>query len=138
MKYVVSACLLGRNCKYSGGNNFNEKLVKFLEGHEVIEVCPEVEGGLPTPRVPVELVNGIAINKDGVNVHKEFSKGVELILKRIEGMEIEACILQPRSPSCGKGKRYDGTFSGTLMDGNGLLAQALLDAGYKVLTVDEI
>lgn len=71
-KVVVSACLLGRNCKYSGGNNYSEKLHKWLEGKEVIEVCPEVAGGLPTPRTPVELVNGVATDRDGISRDTEF------------------------------------------------------------------
>lgn len=75
MKIMVSACLLGENCKYNGGNNRNEKVLEFIKGHEVIPVCPEVMGGLPTPRVPSEIVNGVVTSRDGRNVDKEFRTG---------------------------------------------------------------
>ena len=139
MKYAVSACLLGENCKYSGGNNYHEKLCRFLEGHEVVKLCPEVMGGLPTPRTPIELKDGIAVNKDGENVHRQLTAGVRACLELLKNEGgIECVILQPRSPSCGVGKIYDGTFRGELTDGNGLLAEELLKNGYKVISADEI
>ena len=137
-KIAVSACLLGENCKYSGGNNKNEAVLKFVEGKEVIPVCPEVAGGLPTPRVPVELVNGMAINRDGINVDKEFRLGVERILNKLENEDVELVILQPRSPSCGTKQIYDGTFTGNLISGQGMLAKALIEKGYKVVEPDEL
>ena len=136
MKYAVSACLLGENCKYSGGNNRCDTLCRYLEGHEVIRLCPEVMGGLPIPRTPIELVDGIAVNKAGENVHREMMQGVERCLAMLRGEKIECVILQPRSPSCGVGRIYDGTFTGTLKDGNGLLAQKLTECGYPVMTAD--
>ena len=72
MKIMVSACLLGENCKYNGGNNLSKKVLEFIKGHEVISVCPEVMGGLPIPRIPAEIVNGVVTTKDGHNVDKEF------------------------------------------------------------------
>ena len=137
-KIAVSACLLGENCKYSGGNNKNEAVLKFVEGKEVIPVCPEVAGGLPIPRVPVELVNGMAINRDGLNVDKEFRLGVERMLNKLENEDVELVILQPRSPSCGTKQIYDGTFTGTLVDGQGMFAKALIEKGYKVVEPDEL
>ena len=137
-KIAVSACLLGENCKYSGGNNKNEAVLKFVEGKEVIPVCPEVAGGLPTPRVPVELVNGMAINRDGINVDKEFRLGVERILNKLENEDVELVILQPRSPSCGTKQIYDGTFTGTLIPGQGMFVKALIEKGYKVVEPDEL
>jgi len=137
-KIAVSACLLGENCKYSGGNNKNEAVLKFVEGKEVIPVCPEVAGGLPIPRVPVELVNGMAINRDGINVDKEFRLGVERMLNKLENEDVELVILQPRSPSCGTKQIYDGTFTGTLVDGQGMFAKALIEKGYKVVEPDEL
>ena len=137
-KVVVSACLMGRNCKYSGGNNYNEKLHKWLEGKEVIEVCPEVAGGLPTPRTPVELVNGVATDCDGISRDAEFHSGSRLILQELEGEEIDCVILQSRSPSCGVKQIYDGTFSGHLIPGHGIFAKDLIDKGYKVIDVEEI
>ena len=138
--YAVSACLMGRNCKYNGGNNFSERLVRFLEkeGARVIEICPETAGGLPVPRASVELVNGIAMNTKGENVHREFSMGVVRCLGQLKGQKIEAVILQPRSPSCGVGRIYDGTFSKKLIPGNGLMVQALIREGYKVISLDEM
>ena len=138
MAIIVSACLLGENCKYNGGNNFNEKLVSYLEGKEVIPVCPEVEGGLPTPRVPSEIVNGVVTNKEGINVDAEFRTGVEVILKRIQGKDIEYAILQSRSPSCGSKEIYDGTFSKTLIKGQGVFAKALTEAGIKIIDIEDI
>ena len=131
-KVVVSACLLGRNCKYSGGNNYSEKLHKWLEGKEVIEVCPEVAGGLPT------LVNGVATDRDGISRDTEFHWGSSLILKELAGEEIECVILQSRSPSCGVKQIYDGTFSGQLIPGQGIFARDLIEQGYKVVDVEDI
>ena len=137
-KVVVSACLLGRNCKYSGGNNYSVKLHKWLEGKEVIEVCPEVAGGLPTPRTPVELVNGVATDRGGISRGAEFHLGSSLILKKLEGEEIDCVILQSRSPSCGVKQIYDGTFSGQLIPGQGIFARDLIEQGYKVVDVEDI
>ena len=138
MAIIVSACLLGENCKYNGGNNYNEKLISYLEGKEVIPVCPEVEGGLPTPRVPSEIVNGIVINKEGVNVDTEFRKGVDVIMKRIQDKKIEYAILQSRSPSCGSKEVYDGTFSKTLVKGQGIFAKALTELGIKIIDIEDL
>ncbi len=137
MNIVVSACLLGTNCKYNGKNNRNEALLTWLADKHVIPVCPEVMGGLPTPRVSAELRGGIAINKEGENVHEAFTKGAACALQKLEGQEIDLAILQPRSPSCGARQIYDGTFSGTLIAGQGLFAKALTERGYCVLDVDE-
>ena len=137
-KIAVSACLLGENCKYSGGNNKNDKVLDFVKGREVIPVCPEVAGGLPTPRVPVELVDGVAINRDGINVDKEFHLGVERMINKLSGEDIDLVILQPRSPSCGTKQIYDGTFTGTLKPGKGMFAKALMEKGYKVVEPDEL
>lgn len=133
MKVLVSACLLGRNCKYNGGNNRNQRVLDFLEGKEVLEICPEVLGGLPTPREPVELVSGAATTVDGVSVHQAFEKGVALALDQIAKEDIQLAILQSRSPSCGVHQIYDGSFSGKLMEGEGLFARALREKGYQVL-----
>lgn len=137
-KVAVSACLLGENCKYNGGNNKNETVLKFIKDKEVIPVCPEVAGGLPIPRVPVELVGGIAVNREGVNVDKEFRLGVERMLDKLAGEEIDLVILQPRSPSCGTKQVYDGTFTGTLVDGQGMFARALAEKGYQVIDTEEL
>lgn len=137
MNIIVSACLLGRDCKYNGGNNYNQKIVDFCKGHKVIEVCPEVEGGLPIPRVPAEIVDGVVFNKNGFSVDKEYRAGTKAILDRIKGMKIDMAILQSRSPSCGSKKVYDGTFSGTLIDGQGIFAKEVINMGIKVIDSSE-
>ena len=138
MKIAVSACLLGHNCKYSGGNNRSQKVLDYIEGHEVIPVCPEVTGGMPTPRVPVELKDSKAINRDGEDVTEFFQRGVEKTMKKLDGQNIDLAILQPRSPSCGCKQIYDGTFTKTLIDGKGMFAQALADAGIPMIDGDDI
>lgn len=138
MKIAVSACLLGHNCKYSGGNNRSQKVLDYIEGHEVIPVCPEVTGGMPTPRVPVELKDSKAINRDGEDVTEFFQRGVEKTMEKLDGQNIDLAILQPRSPSCGCKQIYDGTFTKTLIDGKGMFAQALADAGIPMMDGDDI
>ncbi len=137
MKIAVSACLLGENCKYSGGNNYNEKLNKLLEGYDIVPVCPEVFGGLPTPRVPSEIVNGKVIMKDGTDVDKAFRKGAKTALKKVLDNNVSLCILQPGSPSCGTREIYDGSFSGKKIPGKGVFAKMLADAGITAFDADE-
>ena len=138
LKIAVSACLLGDDCKYNGGNNFSEKVAGFVEGHEVIPICPEVMGGLPTPREPSEIVNGVVRHKDGSSVDAEFRRGAELALKKVTGAGAELVILQSRSPSCGVREVYDGTFSGTLISGQDIFAKLLTENNIKVIDVSEI
>ena len=134
MKIMVSACLLGENCKYNGGNNRNSGLLQLLSGHTVIPVCPEVLGGLPTPRIPAEIVNGEVINRDGKSVDSEFREGARRALEKAKQEKPDLIILQSRSPSCGVKQRYDGTFSGTVTDGNGVTAELLMQHGIIVET----
>lgn len=138
MKIAVSACLLGENCKYDGGNNDSEKVHRFIQGHEVIAVCPEVAGGLPTPRVPAEIVNGIVTMKDGKNVDVEFRSGAQAEVNRILEQQVELCILQSRSPSCGVKQIYDGTFTGQKIPGQGIFAKMLCEKGIKVMDVEDL
>ncbi len=138
MKIAVSACLLGHNCKYNGDNNRSQKVLHFIEGHEVIPVCPEVAGGLPIPRIPVELQNGRAINANGEDVTEFFQAGTEKTIAKLAEEHIDLAILQPRSPSCGCKQIYDGTFSKTLIDGKGMFAQALAEAGIPMMDATEI
>lgn len=134
MKIMVSACLLGRNCKYNGGNNLDENVMAFLQGHEVIPVCPEEVLGVP--RVPMEIVDGVLINKEGVVVDEPIRRAVAQIVEAHP--EVELAILKSRSPTCGVKQVYDGTFSGVLVDGSGTLAQALKEAGIKVLDAEDV
>ena len=138
MKIAVSACLLGDNCKYNGGNNYSEKVAEFVKDHDVIPVCPEIMGGLPTPREPSEIVNGIVKHKDGSLVDAEFRKGAEVALKKIKDAKAELVILQSRSHSCGVRSIYDGTFSGTIISGQGVFAKLLIENDIKVLDVSEL
>ena len=138
MRIVVSACLLGENCKYNGKNNRNEALLQRLQGHEVIPVCPEVLGGLGVPRPCVELRQGVAYNQYGENVDAAFHAGVEKTLAQIEGQPIDLVVLQSRSPTCGVKQIYDGSFQKRLIDGQGMLAAALLARGYRVVDVEDV
>lgn len=138
MKIMVSACLLGENCKYNGGNNLSEKVMRFIEGHEVIPVCPEVMGGLPTPRVPSEIVNGVVMMADGRSVDEEFRKGAQIGLEIAKENNVDLVILQSRSPSCGVKQIYDGTFSGNKIEDQGVFAKLLTENGFRIVDVEDI
>lgn len=138
MKIMVSACLAGENCKYNGKNNRNEKVLALMDEHEVITICPEVMGGLPTPRVPSEIKDGIVTAKDGTVVDKEFRLGARLSMELAEKEKPDLIILQSRSPSCGVKQRYDGTFTGRLTDRPGVTAQLLMDKGFRVIDVEDL
>ncbi len=138
---LISACLVGVNCKYNGENNYNEKTMELLKSGEAIFVCPEQIGGLTTPREPSEIkeINGKkhVINNRGNDVTIEFEKGANQVLKLVKELDIKKAVLQSRSPSCGIGKIYDGNFQGKLVNGNGILAQLLLDNGIEVVDISE-
>ena len=137
MKIMVSACLLVENCKYNGRNNRNEKLLQLLSDHNVIPVCPEVLGGLPTPRISAEIVNGEVKNREGVSVNTAFRQGAEKALQIAMQETPDLIILQSRSPSCGVNRVYDGTFSGRLIPGQGIFAAMAREAGFSVIDVDD-
>lgn len=138
MRIAVSACLLGENCKYNGGNNYNIKLVDFVKGHEVIALCPEVLGDLATPRLPAEIVNGLVRQKDGKSVDDEFKKGAKEALDIAKKNKVDLVILQSRSPSCGVNNIYDGSFTGKLIEGRGVLAKILKENNIKVIDVEDL
>lgn len=138
MKIAVSACLLGENCKYNGGNNYSVRVHDYVENHEVIPVCPEVLGGLPTPREPAEIVDGTVRRKDGTVVDEEFRRGAETALRIIQEQKAALVILQSRSPSCGMNTVYDGSFTGTLVRGNGVFAELLEQNGIKAIDVADL
>lgn len=137
MKIMVSACLLGENCKYNGGNNQNPELLHLLSGHEVIPICPEVLGELPTPRVPAEIVDGTVINREGVSVDAAFRQGAHMSLEIAMQEKPDLIILQSRSPSCGVKEIYDGTFSAKLIPGHGVFAEMVIQAGFRVVDVED-
>ena len=138
MKILVSACLLGKNCKYNGGNNLNQNVLDFIEGHEVIGVCPEQLGGLATPRLPAEIVDGVVTNKEGISVDAEFRKGAQEALAVALEKKVDLAILQSRSPSCGVKEIYDGSFSGKKIKGQGVFAKLLTMHGIKVLDAEDV
>lgn len=138
MKILVSACLLGKNCKYNGKNNYSERVAAYVVGHEVIPVCPEVLGGLPTPRDPSEIVDGVVTNCKGISVDRQFRKGAEEALRIAEENNIDLAILQSRSPSCGVKQIYDGSFTGKLIPGQGVFAQLLEKNSFRVMDCEEI
>jgi uncharacterized protein YbbK (DUF523 family) len=138
MKIAVSACLLGENCKYNGGNNLSGELARLLEGHTVIPVCPEVLGGLPVPRVPAEIVDGTVMNREGTSVDAAFRRGAEKALETVKSARADLIILQPRSPSCGVKQVYDGTFSGTLIPGQGVFAELASRSGFRVADAEDV
>ena len=137
-KVVVSACLLGTNCKYNGGNNYSEKVAEFIRDREVIQVCPEVLAGLGTPRTPIEICGDRVLDRTGKDVTAPLTAAVEQILDTIAPEDIDCVILKSRSPTCGVRQVYDGSFSGTLVDGAGILAQALIHGGYRVIDAEDL
>ena len=138
MKIMVSACLAGENCKYNGGSNRNEKVLRLIKENEAIPVCPEQMGGLPTPRVPSEIKEGVVTARDGRSVDKEFRSGAAKCLEIALRERPDMIVLQSRSPSCGVKQRYDGTFTGTLMEGAGVTAQLLMENGFRCIDVEDL
>lgn len=137
MSILVSACLLGRNCKYSGGNNRSEAVLTLVQGQSVIPVCPEVLGGLPTPRVPSEIRGGRVVSREGRDVDPFFRRGAALALERARSAHIDLAILKSGSPSCGVHEIYDGTFSGRHIPGQGVFAAALSREGVRIIDEHE-
>lgn len=137
-KIMVSACLLGERCKYNGGDNLSAKLLRLTAGCILIPVCPETAGGLPVPRAPAELVNGRAITREGLDVDDAFRRGAETVLETAKKTDPDVIILQSRSPSCGVKQIYDGTFTGTKIPGSGIFAQMAMEAGYRVIDVEDL
>ncbi len=140
-KILISACLIGQNVKYNGKNNKLTDLQKLRDRFELIPFCPEVEGGLPTPRLPSEIVSFKPlklVNSKGQDVTRFFTNGAIKTLNFCKELKIQAAILKSNSPSCGIGKVYDGTFSKTLINGNGVTADLLLKNGIKIISEKNI
>lgn len=129
---------MGVYCRYDGNTKLNDKIEALMKKYTLIPVCPEILGGLPTPRPAVETQNGRAINKEGKDVTAEFERGAKEVLRLAKLYHCELAILKERSPSCGSKKIYDGTFSGTIIDGNGFTAQLLLDHGIQVIGESQV
>ena len=137
MKYLISACLIGEDVKYDGKNNLHLVAKELYDRGLAVPVCPEVLGGLSTPRISSEIVNERVINKEGIDVTKEFDLGAKLALETAKKYDLKIAILQARSPSCGSSTVYDGTFSGNLIQGEGVTTKLLREHGIKVITITE-
>lgn len=129
---LVSACLLGVSCRYDGKSKPNENVIALKDRYNLIPVCPEIMGGLPTPRKASEIQGSQVVMGDGKNVTKEYRKGAEEVLRLCRLFGCKRAVLKEKSPSCGCGKVYDGTFSGKLIDGNGITAKLLMENGIEV------
>ena len=134
---IVSACLLGENCKYNGGNNYSERIAALLNGKEILPVCPEALAGLGVPREPIELKCGVPYRVDGKCLSDELFGAIEKIKEMIKGNDVEYAVLKSRSPTCGVKQIYDGSFTHTLVDGMGILAKALSDMGIRVIDSED-
>ena len=139
---LISACLCGINCKYNGKNNYNEKALELVKSGKAIPICPEQLGGLTTPRNSSEIKiidNEVhVIDNKNNDITKEFKKGANEVLKLVKDLNVDKVILQSRSPSCGVGRIYDGSFTGKLINGNGVLAQLLIDNNIEVVGIEDI
>lgn len=131
-KLLISACLLGRNCKYNGGNNYTPAVEALKERYELVPVCPECFGGLPIPHEPSERVGDRVLSRTGQDVTAQFLSGAERTLEKAREAGCTLALLKERSPSCGCGAIYDGTFTGAVVPGNGVAAELLLKSGVKI------
>lgn len=135
-KVLISTCLLGVNCKYNGKNNLKEEILKdILDKYEVIPICPEVWGGLTTPRDPAEIVGDKVLSNKGKDVTENYKRGAIETLNLAKRLNITKAILRAKSPSCGNGKIYDGTFTNTLIDGDGVTTKLLKENGIEIIMV---
>ncbi len=125
MRILVSACLMGVGCRYDGKSNQLPQLEQLMKQHTCIPVCPEIFGGLPTPRVPAERQGSKIMTQDGQDVTPQFVRGTAEVLRLADLYHCKAALLKERSPSCGCGQIYDGTFTKTLTEGDGLTAEML-------------
>ena len=142
MKYIVSACLVGINCKYDGKNNYNKEIEKLVYDGQAIPLCPEVMGGLSTPRVPSEIIvidgEERVISKEGIDVTSEFLLGAKKTLEVAQILNINTAILQKRSPSCGVYEIYDGSHTNKIIKGEGITTKLLKKHNINVITEDEL
>ena len=135
---LVSACLLGVCCRYDGASKPDPDVISLRDRYILLPVCPEVDGGLPTPRTPSERVGDRVLMRDGKDVTENYVSGAEAALDKAKTFGCTMAILKARSPSCGKGEIYDGSFSGNLTSRDGVAAELLQKNGIQVFTEDEI
>lgn len=138
MKALISACLLGLACRYDGASKPHPKALELAEKEELIPFCPECFGGLPTPRPPAEIQGDQVINAAGQDVTAQYQKGAEEALRLCKLLHCSKAILKAKSPSCGCGAVYDGSFTKTLRPGNGLTAALLKANGIEVITEEAL
>lgn len=131
-EYIVSACLAGHNCRHDGGSKPCAEIIELVEAGAAITVCPESLAGLPRPRLPSEQRNGRVVSRDGQDLTAEFEAGASRALEIALASGCKKAILKAKSPSCGLGKIYDGSFSGRTIAGNGVFTQMLLQNGFDV------
>lgn len=134
---MVSACLLGVKCRYNGVEKANEAVVRLAEKHILVPFCPEIYGGLSTPRAPAEIKDGRVVTEDGRDVTAEYRKGAEEALRVARLLGCECALMQDRSPSCGIGVIHNGLFDGGLVPGDGITAALLREAGLKLVPASE-
>lgn len=137
-KILISACLIGDKTKYDGKSNYHPLVKELLEKYELVPFCPEVEGGLPTPRQPSEIQKDKVVSAVGKDVTKNFKDGASKALMICHYLGIKTAILKDGSPSCGLNQIYDGTFSGKKIKGSGITAQLLIKNGIRVLSENDI
>lgn len=138
MRLLVSACLLGCSCRYDGASKEHPLAEQLAERHELVPVCPEQLGGLPTPRLPAERQGERVVTGDGTDVTAQYRRGAEEALRLCRLLKCEAAVLKERSPSCGHGAVYDGTFSAALIPGDGVAAALLAARGVPVYGESQI
>ena len=138
MKILISACLLGLSCRYDGKSKEDAALIESLKGHELIPICPEIFGGLPTPREACEISCGRVVTEKGTDMTAEFRKGAEECMRLARILGAEAAVLKDRSPSCGVGVVHNGRFDGGTIAGDGFTSAALKRAGLKVFSVSDV
>lgn len=137
MNVLVSSCLLGIKCRYDGNDAANEKVLKLRDKYNLIPICPEVLGGMNSPRECCEIVCGKVLTQTGEDVTSQFNSGANLALEIAKRGNCKYAILKQKSPSCGFGEVYDGTFSGETKEGSGITAQLFEENGIKIIADDE-
>ena len=140
MNILVSHCFMGEPCRYDGQSRLDRQIIELHRaGHNLIPVCPEVLGGLETPRPPAELQpDGRVLTREGEDVTSQYRAGAERVLAIARERDCDIAILKARSPSCGSGEVYDGSFTGTLTPGWGVAARLLSDAGIEVIDEEHL
>lgn len=137
-KVLVSSCLLGEKCRYNGSGEEDVYVLEYIKDMQVYPVCPEVMGGMSTPRSPCEIYKGRVVSKDGEDTTDYFVSGADMVVDLAKQEGIDLAVFKSRSPSCGCGKVYDGTFNGILIQGDGICVKKLKGNGIQVINNEEL